>query len=96
MGNFLFSEFNSNILALDMGSWAMHMHCPYRLQDSIDQSKTSGKKKKKMYKSATALNMWKSVINVTEMIKNLWTIGYRCDWIVATQNHEGESSSSSR
>ena len=47
MGNFLFSEFNSNILALDMGSWAMHMHCPYRLQDSIDQSKTSGKKKKK-------------------------------------------------
>lgn len=76
MGNFLFSEFNSNILALDLGSWAMHMHCPHHLQDSIEQSKTSGKQiKKKKYESATALNMWKSVISVTEMIKNLWTIG---------------------
>lgn len=26
------------------------------------------------------------------MIKNLWTIEYGCDWIVATQNHKGEGS----
>lgn len=42
------------------------------------------------------LNVSKSVIDGTEMIKNLWTIEYRCDWIVATWNHEGEVSSSSK
>lgn len=30
------------------------------------------------------------------MIKNLWAIEYGCDWIVATQNHKGEGSGSSK
>lgn len=30
------------------------------------------------------------------MIKNLCTIEYGCDWIVATQNHKGEGSGSGR
>lgn len=71
----------------------MHMHCPHLLQDSTEVSKTFGKKKTK---SIAALNTWKSVIDGTGMIKNLWTMEYRCDWIIATQSHEGESSSSSK
>lgn len=42
------------------------------------------------------LNVSKSVIDGIEMIKNLWIIEYRCDWIVVIWNYEGEVFSSSK
>jgi hypothetical protein len=46
-------------------------------------------KKKKKKKSMAALNISKSVINETKVIKNLWMVEYRYDAIFAIQNPPG-------